>query len=156
MHPASCEFGVQTLAEISSCAHRRRMGVLASVASVFLVGKPGSSKTLTLQIIANNLNGEQSQNKFWRRFPSIHIIQFQCSPLSTAAAITTQFQMACSFQANAENTICVLLLDEVGLAEHSPDMPLKALHAILVDPPVAVVVSSLLCISLLPVLFLLL
>ena len=74
-----------------------------------------------------------------RRFPSIHTIQFQCSPLSTAAAITTQFQMACSFQANAENTICVLLLDEVGLAEHSPDMPLKALHAILVDPPVAVV-----------------
>lgn len=120
---------------------------------VFLVGKPGSSKTLTLQIIANNLNGEQSQNKFWRRFPSIHIIQFQCSPLSTAAAITTQFQMACSFQANAENTICVLLLDEVGLAEHSPDMPLKALHAILVDPPVAVVVSSLLCVCLLPVLF---
>ena len=47
--------------------------------------------------------------------------------------------MACSFQANAENTICVLLLDEVGLAEHSPDMPLKALRAILVDPPVAVV-----------------
>ena len=47
--------------------------------------------------------------------------------------------MACSFQANAENTICVLLLDEVGLAEHSPDMPLKALHAILVAPPVAVV-----------------
>jgi hypothetical protein len=106
---------------------------------VFLVGKPGSSKTLTLQILANNLNGEQSANKFWRRFPSVHIIQFQCSPLSTAAAITTQFQMACSFQANAENTICVLLLDEVGLAEHSPDMPLKALHAILVDPPVAVV-----------------
>jgi len=26
----------------------------------------------------------------------------------------------------------VLLLDEIGLAEHSPDMPLKVLHAILV------------------------
>ena len=33
---------------------------------VFLVGKPGSSKTLTLQILANNLNGEQSAHKFWR------------------------------------------------------------------------------------------
>eukprot|EP01052_Picozoa_sp_SAG31_P009056 SAG31_NODE_468_length_15250_cov_5.304138_10_plen_399_part_00 len=33
----------------------------------------------------------------------------------------------------------VLLLDEVGLAEHSPDMPLKVLHGILVDPPVAIV-----------------
>ena len=27
----------------------------------------------------------------------------------------------------------------VGLAEHSPDMPLKVLHGILVDPPIAVV-----------------
>ena len=33
----------------------------------------------------------------------------------------------------------ILLLDEVGLAEHSPDMPLKVLHGILVDSPVAVV-----------------
>jgi len=35
--------------------------------------------------------------------------------------------------------VTCLLLDEVGLAEHSPDMPLKVLHAILVDPPIAVV-----------------
>ena len=27
----------------------------------------------------------------------------------------------------------------MGLAEHSPDMPLKVLHGILVDPPIAVV-----------------
>lgn len=33
----------------------------------------------------------------------------------------------------------VLLLDEVGLAEHSPDMPLKVLHYMLVDPPIGIV-----------------
>ena len=33
----------------------------------------------------------------------------------------------------------MLLLDEVGLAEHSPDMPLKVLHGILVDPPISIV-----------------
>ena len=106
---------------------------------IFIVGKPGSSKTLAIQIIGNNLLGQQSPKKFWRRFPAVRIVQYQCSPLSTASAITTQFELACSYQQHAENTICLLLLDEVGLAEHSPDMPLKALHAILVDPPIAVV-----------------
>jgi hypothetical protein len=106
---------------------------------IFIVGKPGSSKTLAIQIIGNNLLGEQSPKKFWRRFPAVHIVQYQCSPLSTALAIKTQFELAVSYQKHAENTICLLLLDEVGLAEHSPDMPLKALHSILVDPPVAVV-----------------
>jgi E3 ubiquitin-protein ligase RNF213 len=27
----------------------------------------------------------------------------------------------------------------VGLAEHSPDMPLKVLHGILVSPPIAII-----------------
>ena len=36
-------------------------------------------------------------------------------------------------------TVTVLLLDEVGLAEHSPDMPLKALHDILNDDEVVTV-----------------
>ena len=33
--------------------------------------------------------------------------------------------MACSYQQKARGARAVLLLDEVGLAEHSPDMPLK-------------------------------
>lgn len=39
----------------------------------------------------------------------------------------------------AGKTLTVLLLDEVGLAENSPHMPLKVLHTILVDPPIAIV-----------------
>ena len=35
---------------------------------VFLVGKPGTSKTLTLQIISSNLQGQQSPNPYWKRF----------------------------------------------------------------------------------------
>ena len=34
---------------------------------VFVVGKPGSSKTLTLQVIASNLLGKQSPKKLWRK-----------------------------------------------------------------------------------------
>ena len=106
---------------------------------VFLIGKPGSSKTLTMQVITSNLQGKQSEIAFWRKFPAIYTFQYQCSPMSDSHSIQHQFDMAVRYQQHAENTITVLLLDEVGLAEHSPDMPLKVLHAMLVDPPIAVV-----------------
>ena len=106
---------------------------------VFLVGKPGTSKTLTLQIIASNLQGQQSPNAFWRRYPSVYVFPYQCSPMSDSSSIQHQFHMAVRYQEHANNTITVLLLDEVGLAEHSPDMPLKCLHGMLVNPPIAIV-----------------
>ena len=106
---------------------------------VFVVGKPGSSKTLSLQVISSNLQGKQSSNKFWRKFPSIYVVQYQCSPMSDSHSIQHQFDMAVRYQEHAKNTITVLLLDEVGLAEHSPDMPLKVLHGMLVDPPISIV-----------------
>eukprot|EP01060_Flectonema_neradi_P020833 TRINITY_DN2832_c5_g1_i4.p1 TRINITY_DN2832_c5_g1~~TRINITY_DN2832_c5_g1_i4.p1 ORF type:complete len:4086 (+),score=767.97 TRINITY_DN2832_c5_g1_i4:3344-15601(+) len=106
---------------------------------VFVVGKPGSSKTLTLQVLANNLKGDQSTSDYWKRFPALYIFPYQCSPLSTAAGIKHQFDIACNYQTKAQKTIVILLLDEVGLAEHSPDMPLKVLHGILVKPPIAIV-----------------
>ena len=59
--------------------------------------------------------------------------------MSDSLSIQNQFQMAVRYQANSTNTITVLLLDEVGLAEHSPDMPLKCLHGMLVDPPISIV-----------------
>jgi hypothetical protein len=106
---------------------------------IFIVGKPGSSKTLTMQVIANNLQGKQSQNKFWHKFPAVYIFQYQCSPMSSSNSIQHQFDMAVRYQQHAENVITVLLLDEVGLAEHSPDMPLKVLHGMLVNPSIAIV-----------------
>lgn len=51
---------------------------------IMIVGKPGSSKTLALQVILSNLQGAQSGNPFWRKFPSVTLFQYQCSPLSTA------------------------------------------------------------------------
>jgi hypothetical protein len=48
--------------------------------------------------------------------------------MSDSKSILHQFQMAVRFQKHATNTITVLLLDEVGLAEHSPDMPLKVFN----------------------------
>ncbi|KAL1512226.1 hypothetical protein AB1Y20_005488 [Prymnesium parvum] len=106
---------------------------------LFIVGKPGTSKTLTMQVLSNNLQGNRSPNPFFRDFPAIHIFPYQCSPMSASNAIQHQFDIACRFQQHATSIVSVLLLDEVGLAEHSPDMPLKVLHAMLVKPPIAIV-----------------
>ncbi|KAL3927403.1 MAG: hypothetical protein SGPRY_002839 [Prymnesium sp.] len=120
---------------------------------LFIVGKPGTSKTLAmqdsnchphhhlphLQVLSNNLQGSRSPHPFWRDFPAIHVFPYQCSPMSASDAIQRQFDIACRFQLHATSIVSVLLLDEVGLAEHSPDMPLKVLHAMLVKPPVAIV-----------------
>jgi E3 ubiquitin-protein ligase RNF213 len=106
---------------------------------IFIVGKPGTSKTLAIQIIASNLQGALSPMPLWRKFPAVYIFQYQCSPLSTSASILYQYESAKSYQEHSEDVMTVLLLDEVGLAENSPDMPLKVLHYMLVNPPIAIV-----------------
>jgi hypothetical protein len=112
---------------------------ILNVIPIFIVGKPGTSKTLAIQIIASNLQGKQSIKPLWRKFPAVYLFQYQCSPLSTSASILFQYEAAKSYQEHSQDVLTVLLLDEVGLAENSPDMPLKVLHYMLVDPPIAIV-----------------
>lgn len=87
---------------------------------IFIVGKPGTSKTLAIQVIASNLQGPQSPRKYWRTMPAVHIFQYQCSPMSTTQSIHQMFEAAKSYQAHSSDVLTVLLLDEVGLAENSP------------------------------------
>jgi len=60
---------------------------------------------------------------------------YQCSPLSTAEGIIAVFKQSSRFQKkkNLDEYTSVVVLDEVGLAEDSPRMPLKALHPLLED-----------------------
>ena len=60
---------------------------------------------------------------------------YQCSPLSTAEGIIGTFKQCSRFQEgkNLDLYTSVVVLDEVGLAEDSPRMPLKALHPLLED-----------------------
>ena len=60
----------------------------------------------------------------------------QCSPLSTPASIIEVFHKAKSEQdreGDVDKSVSVVVLDEVGLAEASPHLPLKALHPLLED-----------------------
>jgi hypothetical protein len=70
---------------------------------IFIVGKPGTSKTLAIQIIASNLQGRLSPCPLWRQFPAVYIFQYQCSPLSTAASINFQFEAAKSYQEQSQD-----------------------------------------------------
>ena len=63
------------------------------------------------------------------------MVSYQCSPLSTPEGIVTTFRQCSKLQEgkNPEKFVSVVVLDEVGLAEDSPLMPLKALHPLLED-----------------------
>lgn len=55
------------------------------------------------------------------------MVSFQCSPLSTAAGIVGTFAQCAAYQKEKDlnRFVSVVVLDEIGLAEDSPRMPLK-------------------------------
>ena len=95
---------------------------------IFVIGKPGTSKSLAMELVQTNLQGKASANDFLRALPSVQTFSYQCSPLSTSAGIEQAFESARRYKMEAPNTVVVVLLDEVGLAEQSPHLPLKVLH----------------------------
>lgn len=63
------------------------------------------------------------------------MVSYQCSPLSTPSGIVGTFKQCQQFQVdkNLSRFVAAVVLDEVGLAEDSPRLPLKALHPLLED-----------------------
>jgi hypothetical protein len=103
---------------------------------LILVGKPGISKTLVIQILDQNLNSETSNRDFHRYMSQIRIISFQCSKLTTSQAIEERWDFAVESQSAAtDDTKYMLLLDELGLAEQSGQSSLKVLHKLLENDP---------------------
>ena len=78
-----------------------------------MVGKPGSSKSLALGLLQANLNGQASENPFLKTLPTVEVFSYQCSPLSTSGGIEQVFSTARKFNAESQNTLSVVLLDEV-------------------------------------------
>lgn len=63
------------------------------------------------------------------------MFSYQCSRLSSPKSIIEVFSTAERIQSHqdTETYVSVVVLDEVGLAEDSPNLPLKALHPLLED-----------------------
>eukprot|EP00897_Mesotaenium_endlicherianum_P004603 jgi/Mesen1/4170/ME000219S03302 len=95
---------------------------------VFVVGKPGSGKTLALQIIYSNMRGQESRDAYFQRLPKMYILSYQGSESSTSEGILKVFEKARRHASNSNRNdlLVVLVLDEVGLAEVSAHNPLKA------------------------------
>ncbi|KAL3881517.1 hypothetical protein ACJMK2_027949 [Sinanodonta woodiana] len=102
---------------------------------LFLVGKPGSSKSLAKTIVADGMQGNAAHKDLFKEFKQVQMVSFQCSPLSTPDGIVGTFRQCAQFQKDKDldRFVSVVVLDEVGLAEDSPRMPLKTLHPLLED-----------------------
>ena len=123
---------------------------------LFLVGKPGSSKSLAKSIVADSMHGRASEKELLKHFkevrlnctsyssiyahcpsslPQVHMFSYQCSQLSTPESVIEVFNTAKGFQEKQDTSkfVSIVVLDEVGLAEDSPNLPLKALHPLLED-----------------------
>lgn len=102
---------------------------------LFIVGKPGSSKSLAKSIIQESMKGKASRNKLMKCFKEVDMFSYQCSQLSTSESVIEVFKTAKKFQQKQDISkyVAVVVLDEVGLAEDSPNLPLKALHPLLED-----------------------
>ncbi|KAM3876274.1 LOW QUALITY PROTEIN: E3 ubiquitin-protein ligase rnf213-alpha-like [Diretmus argenteus] len=100
---------------------------------LFIVGKPGSSKSLSKTLVGDVMQGPASYSELYKRMKQIHLVCFQCSPHSTPEGIINTFKQCARFQEskNLDEYISVVVLDEIGLAEDSPKMPLKTLHPLL-------------------------
>ncbi|XP_036427896.1 E3 ubiquitin-protein ligase rnf213-beta isoform X2 [Colossoma macropomum] len=102
---------------------------------LFLVGKPGSSKSLAKTVVADAMQRQASLCDLFRRLKEVHMVSFQCSPHSSPDGIIATFRNCARFQKdkNMDEYVSVVVLDEIGLAEDSPQMPLKTLHPLLED-----------------------
>ena len=103
---------------------------------LFVIGKPGSSKSLAKSIISNSMQGSRCPDgSILQNFKQVQIMSYQCSQLSTADGMIRVFKSCRNLQLKTGSnkfTACVVL-DGVGLAEDSPLLPLKLLHPLLED-----------------------
>ncbi|KAM6032909.1 E3 ubiquitin-protein ligase rnf213-alpha-like isoform 2-T2 [Chlamydotis macqueenii] len=127
--------------EATACNNALRENIFMMVVCMdlrvplFLVGKPGSSKSLSKTIAVDAMKGTLSTSPLFKRCKEIQLLSFQCSPHSKPEGIISTFRQCAQFQKdkNLDEFASVVLLDEIGLAEDSPDMPLKTLHPLLED-----------------------
>ena len=98
---------------------------------VILCGKAGSSKTLAVQIVISNLRGKKSSKLFFQNLPELIAISYQGSHNCTSESIIKVFSQAekCRNVKHSTELLPVIVFDEIGLAELSPNNPLKVLHS---------------------------
>ena len=98
---------------------------------IFIIGKPGCSKSLSVQLIYKTMKGNLSNNGFFKKFSKIDIFPIQGTKYNTQEEIKTTFQNARKILKNPyyqEKVIPLILYEQIDLADRSPKNPLSILH----------------------------
>ena len=108
---------------------------------LFLVGKPGTSKSLAKKLVSEAMKGNRSSSRLFRYLKCVTLFSYQCSPHSTSEDILSIWDKAVRFldRKDKQTFTAVVVLDEIGLAEDSTLMPLKVLHPLLEHPGIGFV-----------------
>ena len=101
---------------------------------IFIVGKPGCSKSLSVQLINNAMKGKDSSSSLFKEYPKIILNTYQGSTASSSEGVKKVFVKARNVlkglgPEDLEKNISMIFFDEMGLAEHSPKNPLKVIHS---------------------------
>ena len=102
---------------------------------LIIIGKPGTGKSLSAQLINKSMRGKYSKNKFFQKFPQIIQTYFQGSESTQPEDVEKLFKKAENKKESYKKKckkedlpIIMVLFDELGLAERSESNPLKVLH----------------------------
>ena len=102
---------------------------------LIIVGKPGTGKSLSFQILYNTLKGEYSESERFKEKGKLYRYYYQGSGTSTSEGIEQVFEKALKAKKNSEENnnkiITLVFFDEMGLAERSINNPLKIIHYLL-------------------------
>ena len=61
---------------------------------IIMCGKPGTSKSLSFQILYDSMKGKNSENDFFKKYPEILIFPYQGSKTSTSEGVQKAFTKA--------------------------------------------------------------
>ena len=114
---------------------------LSSITNIplIIIGKPGTGKSLSVQLICKSMKGIYSKNNFFKSFPQIIQTYFQGSESTQQVDVENLFEKAKNklnyfknkklINKELEFPISMILFDRLGFAEKSKNNPLKLLHS---------------------------
>ncbi|XP_053396322.1 E3 ubiquitin-protein ligase rnf213-alpha-like [Mercenaria mercenaria] len=102
---------------------------------LFLVGRPGSSKSLAKTILFDAMLGNASRRYPYRELKQAQMVTFQCSPITAKSGIENAFSQCAQLQRDKDldTFVSVVVLDDMDMADNSTGMPLQTLPQLLDD-----------------------
>ena len=96
---------------------------------LMIVGPPGSSKTLSVNMVSDNSNGEDSPSPFYRKLARLSTFHYQCTKKSDSQEVGRVFKMCTERQSKVDPAKhkCLVFMDEAGLPEEEKES-LKIMH----------------------------